>query len=91
MKIVKLILLAFPMFFASLLLVVNPAHAANFKPTPAVQMIVVTSTQANLDIVVTPQINSITHSVIEQTGCSCTSCVQANLQKLQGKLPMVGI
>jgi hypothetical protein len=90
MKIVKLILLAFPLFFASLLLVVNPAHASQFKPTSAVQIIVVSSTQANLDIV-TPQINSIIHSVIEQTGCSCTNCVQANLQKLQGKLPMSGI
>ena len=90
MKIVKLILLAFPMFFASLLLVVNPAHAANFKPIPAVQMIVVTSNQANFDIA-TPQINSITHSVIQQIGCNCTNCVQANLQKLQGKLPMAGI
>ncbi|MBE9251217.1 hypothetical protein IQ226_19190 [Dolichospermum sp. LEGE 00240] len=90
MKIVNLILLAFPLFFASLLLVINPAHASQFKSTSAVQMIVVTSTQANLDIV-TPQINNITHSVIEQAGCSCTNCVQANLQKLQGKLPMAGI
>jgi len=90
MKIVKLILLAFPMFLASLLLVVNPAHASKFKAIPAVQMIVVSSTQANFDLV-TPQINSITHSVIEQIGCSCTNCVQANLQKLQGKLPMTGI
>jgi hypothetical protein len=53
-------------------------------------MIVVTSNQANFDIA-TPQINSITHSVIQQIGCSCTNCVQANLQKLQGKLPMAGI
>ncbi|MBS3026077.1 MAG: hypothetical protein HCA25_02990 [Dolichospermum sp. DET50] len=90
MKIVKLILLAFPVFLASLLLVVNPAQASRLKATPAVQMIVVTSTQANRDIA-TPQINSITHSVIEQTGCSCTNCVQANLHKLQGKLPMAGI
>jgi flavin reductase (DIM6/NTAB) family NADH-FMN oxidoreductase RutF len=90
MKIVKQILLAFPVFLASLLLVVSPAQASRLKATPAVQMIVVTSTQANLDIAI-PQINSITHSVIEQTGCSCTNCVQANLHKLQGKLPMVDI
>ncbi len=90
MKIVKLILLAFPVFLASLLLVVNPAHASRLKAVPAVQMIVVSSTQANFDLV-TPQINSITHSVIDQTGCTCSNCVQTNLQKLQGKLPMAGI
>ncbi|MDP5017274.1 hypothetical protein FJR11_19120 [Anabaena sp. UHCC 0187] len=90
MKIVKLILLAFPVFLASLLLVINPAHASRLKSTPAAQIIVVSSTQANLDLA-TPQINNITHSVIEQTGCSCANCVQGNLQMLQGKLPMVGI
>ncbi|MCW9680590.1 hypothetical protein FJR41_007180, partial [Dolichospermum planctonicum UHCC 0167] len=29
-------------------------------------------------------------SLIENTGCSCANCVQTNLDKLQGKLPMVG-
>ncbi|MTJ06311.1 hypothetical protein [Anabaena sp. UHCC 0204] len=90
MKIVKLILLAFPVFLASLLLLVNPAHASRFKATPAAQMIVVTSTQANFDLA-TPQINKITHLSIDSTGCSCANCVQTNLQKLQGKLPMVSI
>jgi hypothetical protein len=90
MKIVKLIFLAFPVFLVSLLLVVNPAHASRLKPTPTSQMIVVTSNQVNLDIA-RSQINNITHSVIEQTGCSCTNCVQANLEMLQGKLPIAGI
>jgi hypothetical protein len=90
MKIVKLILLAFPVLLASLLLVINPAQASRLKATPAVQMIVVSSPQANLDLA-TPQINNITHSVIEQTGCSCSNCVQTNLHQLQGKLPMAGI
>jgi hypothetical protein len=87
MKIIKLILLAFPVFLASLLLVVNPAHASRFNSTPA---IVVTATQANLELA-TLQINNISHLVIEPTGCSCANCVPANLQMLQGKLPIVGI
>jgi len=63
MNIVKLILLAFPAFLASLLLLVNPAQAS-LKATPA--------------------------AVIQKTGCSCANCVQTNLDKLQGKLPMIG-
>ena len=88
MKIVKLILLAFPAFLASLLLLVNPAQAS-LKATPAANIIVFSSTQANLDLT-TPQLNKITHSVIEKPGCSCANCVQTNLDKLQGKLPMIG-
>ena len=87
MKIVKLISFAFPAFLASLLLAVNPAQAAKFKATPA---IVVTSAQANLDIA-TQQMNNTTNPIIRQIGCNCPYCVQANLQMLQGKLPMTGI
>ncbi|MDB9486362.1 hypothetical protein PN492_07345 [Dolichospermum circinale CS-537/01] len=89
MNIVKLILLAFPAFLASLLLLVNPAQAS-LKATPAENTIALLSTQANLDLTI-PQINKITHSVIEKTGCSCANCVQTNLDKLQGKLPMIGL
>ena len=88
MKIVKLILLAFPAFLASLLLLVNPAQAS-LKATPAANIIVFSSTQSNLDLT-TPQLNKITHTVIEKPGCSCANCVQTNLDKLQGKLPMIG-
>jgi hypothetical protein len=88
MKIVKLILLAFPAFLASLLLLVNPAQAS-LKATPTANTIVLLSTQANLDLTI-PQLNKITHSVIEKNGCSCANCVQTNLNKLQGKLPMIG-
>jgi hypothetical protein len=87
MKMVKIILLAFPIFLASLLLVVNPVQASKLKATPTVQMMVVTPTQVNLDLD-TLKINDTVHSTIEQTGCSCTNCVQANPNKLQGKLPL---
>ena len=90
MKIIKRILLALPLFLASVLLIVNPAHASRLETTPDAQMIVVKSTSVNLDLI-TPQVNNITHSVIESTGCSCANCVQANFQMLQGKLPLVNI
>jgi|688.fasta_scaffold341718_2 hypothetical protein len=90
MKIIKRILLALPLFLASVLLIVNPTHASRLQTTPDAQMIVVKSTSANLDLI-TPQVNNITHLIIESTGCSCTNCVQANLQMLQGKLPLVNI
>ncbi|MFO5494224.1 MAG: hypothetical protein ACLBM6_17150 [Cuspidothrix sp.] len=90
MKIIKRILLALPLFLASVLLIVNPAHASRLQTTPDAQMIVVESTSVNLDLI-TPQVNNITHSVIESTSCSCANCVQANFQMLQGKLPLVNI
>ncbi len=90
MKIIKRILLALPLFLASVLLIVNPAHASRLQTTPDAQMMVVKSTSVNLDLI-TPQVNNITHSVIESSGCSCANCVQANFQMLQGKLPLVNI
>ncbi len=90
MKIIQRILVALPLFLASMLLIVNPAHASRLETTPDAQMIVVRSRSANLDLI-RPQVNNITHSVIESAGCSCASCVQGNFQRLQGKLPLVNI
>ncbi|MFM7406219.1 MAG: hypothetical protein ACKO3K_06030 [Cuspidothrix sp.] len=90
MKIINRILLALPLFLASMLLIVNPANASKLQTTPDAQIIVVKATSANLDLI-TPQVSKITHSVIESTGCSCANCVQANFQLLQGKLPLVNI
>jgi hypothetical protein len=89
MNIVKLILLAFPAFLASVLLLVKPVQAC-LKAIHAANIIVLSSTQVNLDLT-TSQINKITHSVIEKTGCSCANCVQTNLHNLQGKLPMIEV
>lgn len=72
-----------------MLLSVKPVQGL-LKSLTTTHTIVLSSIQANLDLT-TPQINKITHSVIEETGCNCANCVQTNLDKLQGKLPMIGV
>lgn len=83
MNIAKLILLACPVFLASLLLVANPAQAfsRNGVITPATP-----SAQTNLELT-TPHFGLVTNPIIDQLGCGCSTCVQAKFQMLQGKLP----
>lgn len=88
MKIIKLILLAFPLFLASILLVANPAKALSLKSAPATQAIAVVSTQ-HTDLAA-PKLTLASNPSSDGIGCNCASCVQAKLQMLQGKLPSVG-
>jgi hypothetical protein len=74
MNIAKLILLACPVFLASILLVANPANASSLKSTP--EFAIPTLTQAS-------------NPILDQLGCNCANCVQAKFQTLQGKLPSV--
>ncbi len=85
MNIIKLILLAFPVVFASMLVVVNPAAASPLQPAPAItQQITLVSAQP-VHQWITSSLSSDSQSIIDQLGCSCASCVQAKLQ-MEGKL-----
>ncbi|MFN6565657.1 hypothetical protein [Dendronalium sp. ChiSLP03b] len=89
MKIIKLILLACPVFLASILLIANPAKALSIKSAPATQAIAVVSTQQTTDLAA-PKLTLASNPIGDGLGCNCASCVQAKLQMLQGKLPSVG-
>lgn len=89
MKIVKLILLAFPVFLASILLVANPAKALSIKSAPPAQTITAVSSQ-KINHLVAPKLSQASNPIVEQLGCNCASCVKSKLEILQGKLPSVG-
>jgi hypothetical protein len=90
MNIAKLILLACHVFLASLLLVVSPAHASTkFKAAPAAHIILVASAQLNPELTA-PNLTQANNPIIDHIGCACGTCVQANFQILQGKLPAAG-
>ncbi|MCF4966005.1 hypothetical protein [Nostoc sp. CMAA1605] len=87
MRLLKLILLACPVFIASIIMVASPANA-NPKPTFDHQGIAVESVQSVADIVV-PHLTSTSNPITEQLGCNCANCLQSKFQLLQGKLPSV--
>ncbi|MBD2295468.1 hypothetical protein H6G06_18825 [Anabaena sphaerica FACHB-251] len=90
MNIAKLIFLACHVFLASLLLVASPAHASTrWQAAPTSQMIVATSAQPMPELTA-PILTQPNHQIVNQTGCGCSACVQANFHKLQGKLPAAG-
>lgn len=88
MKIAKLILLAFPVVVASTLMLALPA-AASIVNAPATAQVTLVSTQP-IPQSVTP-LTQESNPIKDQLGCSCATCVQANSQLLQGKLPFAGI
>ncbi|MBD2570706.1 hypothetical protein [Anabaena lutea] len=83
MNIAKLILLACPVFLASLLLVANPAHALGRN---GVITLATPSAPNNIELTA-PHFGLVTNPIIDQLGCGCSTCVQAKFQMLQGKLP----
>jgi hypothetical protein len=89
MKIAKLILLAFPVVVASALMFALPA-AASIVNVPATAQVTLVSTQP-IPESMTLNLTQESNPIKDQLGCSCSSCVQANSQLLQGKLPFVGI
>ncbi|GAX44813.1 hypothetical protein NIES4075_58320 [Tolypothrix sp. NIES-4075] len=88
MKIAKFILLAFPIVLASALMLALPA-AASIVNAPAKAQVTLVSTQL-IPQSVTP-LTQESNPIKDQLGCNCPSCVQANSQLLQGKLPFAGI
>ncbi|TBR60522.1 hypothetical protein BLD44_025545 [Mastigocladus laminosus UU774] len=90
MNIIKLILLAFPVVFASMLVVVNPAAASPLQAAPAItQQITLLSAQP-VHQLVAPNSSTDSQSIIDQLGCSCATCVQAKLQ-MEGKLSLADL
>jgi hypothetical protein len=89
MKIGKLILLAFPLVLASTLMLANPA-AASILNAPGKAQVILVSTQP-ISESLTPKLTQESNPITDQLGCSCASCVKANSQLLQGKLPFAGI
>jgi len=88
MKIAKLILLAFPGVIPSALMLALPATASIVNaPTAQVSLV---STQPIYESL-TPKLTQESNPIKDQLGCNCPSCVQANSQLLQGKLPFAGI
>jgi hypothetical protein len=88
MKIAKLILLAFPVVIASALMFALPA-AASIVNTPTAQVTLVSTQPISESF--TPKLIQKSNLIKDQLGCNCPSCVQANSQLLQGKLPFAGI
>ncbi|WP_017655616.1 hypothetical protein [Fortiea contorta] len=81
MNIAKLILLACPVFLASVLLLGNPAQASSIKSVDTTQLV---------PDLVAPNLATASNPIMDQVGCSCATCVQAKFEMLQGKLPSVG-
>ncbi len=79
MNIAKLILLACPIFLASVLMLANPAQASGIK----------SATQQVSDLV-TPTLATASNAIVDQLGCNCANCVQSKFHLLQGELPSMG-
>ncbi|KOP26171.1 hypothetical protein AMR41_13010 [Hapalosiphon sp. MRB220] len=90
MNIIKLILLAFPVFLASMLVVVNPAVASPLQSAPAITQQITLVAAQPVHQSVAPSLSSDSPSIIDQLGCSCASCIQAKLQ-MQGKVSLTDL
>jgi hypothetical protein len=88
MKTAKLILLTSPALVASMLLIAKPVEAS----------IANAPTQQHLTLPLDQPVSAITlnssqesNPIKEQMGCNCSTCVQAKVELLQGKLPISSI
>lgn len=88
MKIAKLILLTFPVVVASVLMLALPA-TASIVNAPTAQVTLVSTQPISESL--TPKFTQESNPIKDQLGCNCPTCVQANFQLLQGKLPFAGI
>ena len=80
MNIAIMILLACPVFLASIL-VANPAQASTTK------MISVASSQP-IEQLVTLLPTRTLNPIMDQLGCNCAVCFESKFQMLQGRLPL---
>ncbi len=88
MNIAKLILLACPAFLASMLLLANPAQASSLKSASATQIITVASIHQIPDLAA-PKLIQKSNPILDQLGCNCANCVEAQFESIQGKLPSI--
>jgi hypothetical protein len=87
MNIAKMILLASPVFLASILLLGKPAQASSLQPAFTTQM---TSVQSQpWERFTTLHVSKTSNPIMDQLGCNCATCVQSKLEMLQGRLPSV--
>ncbi len=86
MNLAKLILLACPVFLASMLWLVNPVQASSLKSTAATHIITVASVESIPQLIM-PNLNQASDSLIDHLGCNCGNCVKSKFEMLQGKLP----
>ncbi|MDB9444902.1 hypothetical protein [Anabaena sp. CS-542/02] len=87
MNIAKMILLASPVFLASLLWLGKPAQASSLQPAFTTHM---TSVQSQpWGGFTTLHVSKTSNPIMDQLGCNCATCVQSKLEMLQGKLPSV--
>ncbi|MDZ8108026.1 MAG: hypothetical protein RM338_20715 [Nostoc sp. DedQUE12a] len=89
MNIAKLILFACPAFLASILMLANPAQASSLKSGYSTPVITVVSTQ-EIPSLAAPQLIQKSNPIIDQLGCNCANCAEAQFELIQGKLPSVG-
>lgn len=87
MNIAKMILLASPVFLASLLWLGNSAQASSLQPAFTTQMTSVYSQP--WERFTTLHVSKTSNPIMDQLGCNCATCVQSKLEMLQGKLPSV--
>jgi hypothetical protein len=94
MKVVKQILLIFPILLVSLLSLINPASASSVNSvviTPKIELITPQPVYAIASAILSHSQTS--NPIIDYMGCSCATCTQAKLApvklELQGKLPLV--
>ncbi|AFZ03476.1 hypothetical protein [Calothrix sp. PCC 6303] len=94
MKVIKQIILIFPILFVSLLSFINPASASSVNSaviTAKIELITPQPVYAIASAILSHSQTS--NPIVDQMGCSCASCMQAKLVplklELQGKLPLV--
>ncbi|GAB1542412.1 hypothetical protein NUACC21_50860 [Scytonema sp. NUACC21] len=85
MKAAKLILLASPLYIASMVLVANNAEATMVKMRPEQSHITLASARPDFESM-TPHSSQESNPILDQLGCRCAVCVKTG-QELQGKLP----
>ncbi|MBF2005527.1 hypothetical protein ACF3DV_32515 [Chlorogloeopsis fritschii PCC 9212] len=86
MKIIKLILLAFPVVTASILLIASPAVASSIQSAPVTPHFTLSATQPAHQLIAS-KFSSDSKSIMDQLGCNCATCVKAKLQ-MEGKLTL---
>ena len=89
MNLAKLIFLTFPLFVTLTLFFAHRAEASVVKATPTTAHVIsISHQQSNLGLTA-PTLSQESNPIMENLGCSCSTCVKAKLE-LQGKLPFPG-
>jgi hypothetical protein len=85
-KLIKLFFLSSPLAVASMLVITKPAEASIVSSAPAQPHLTLASTELASESV-TGSSSQESNPILDQMGCSCSTCVKAKLE-LQGILPL---